>query len=114
MENKDEVLDEMNDVSEISDIKPSVNLTSENDVSVDDKNSKVGSDTLVMEDVKTDNNDANEALELDLNIDNVPTEPVKTRSKAPIIIILSFLLLLDIVALVIYLIGVDKVIQFFM
>ena len=83
-------------------------------MSVDDKNSKVGSDTLVMEDVKTDNNDANEALELDLNIDNVPTEPVKTRSKAPIIIILSFLLLLDIAALVIYLIGVDKVIQFFM
>ena len=114
MENKDDVLDEMNDVSEISDIKPSVDLTSEDSMPADDKNSKVDDDTLIMEDVKTDNNDANEALELDLNIDNVPTEPVKTKSKAPIIIILSFLLFLDIAALVIYIIGVDKVIQFLM
>lgn len=113
MENKDEILDEINDVSEIGDIKPSVSLKSDEDITLNDKKADSDKDTLVIEDVKSDN-DISVEDELDLNIDNVPTEPVKTKSKAPIIIILSFLLVLDLAALIIYLIGVDKVVQFLM
>lgn len=39
-------------------------------------------------------------------------EYTKSKSKVPIIVVLSILLVLDIAALVIYLIGIDKVLSF--
>lgn len=112
MDNKEEMIEEINDVSEVNDIKPSINLR--DDKSETSINEDANNNELAIEDINSSNTSDVASEEIDLNIDNIPKEPIKVRSKVPIIIILSFLLFLDLAALVIYLIGVDKVLQFLM
>ena len=112
MDNKEEMIEEINDVSEVNDIKPSINLR--DDKSETSINEDANNNELAIEDINSSNTSNVTSEEIDLNIDNIPKENIKVRSKAPIIIILSVLLFLDLAALVIYLIGVDKVLQFLM
>ena len=112
MDNKEEIIEEINDVSEVNDIKPSINLR--DDKSETSINEDANNNELAIEDINSYNTSNVTSEEIDLNIDNIPKENIKVRSKAPIIIILSVLLFLDLAALVIYLIGVDKVLQFLM
>lgn len=75
----------------------------------------------VIEEVEEKNNlenneiDVNEPNEEKQNAEEEPkeeTNELPSKSKAPAIVILSVLLVLDIAALVIYMIGIDKVISF--
>ncbi len=87
MDTKEEVLEE---IEELEDVSP---------ISKGENKATTDAEELVIEDdVKLDNETSQEI-------------PVK-KNKAPLIILLSILLILDIMALVVYIIGIDKVISF--
>lgn len=121
IENKDEIIEEINDsenvVQEdvINDILPDKILE---ETKSENKDENVTSESL---DIKEDNleilneednnlkNDQNESKEYE-----VISEPLEEKSKKNylLIVLLSFLLIVDIIALVIYIIGLDKVLNF--
>ena len=112
-----EELNENNDISEeskeevLSDI-PTVLENNDSSVS----NQKINSDNNTNENIVSDNSvNENDTDKLDSTINyETVNESLneKKRSKAPLIILLSILLFIDIVALIIYIIGVDKIISF--
>lgn len=112
-----EELNENNDISEeskeevLSDI-PTVLENNDSSVS----NQKINSDNNTNENIVSDNSvNENDADKLDSTISyETVNESLneKKKSKAPLIILLSILLFIDIVALIIYIIGVDKIISF--
>lgn len=112
-----EELNENNDISEeskeevLSDI-PTVLENNDSLVS----NQKINSDNNTNENIVSDNSvNENDTDKLDSTISyETVNESLneKKKSKAPLIILLSILLFIDIVALIIYIIGVDKIISF--
>lgn len=112
-----EELNENNDISEeskeevLSDI-PTVLENNDSSVS----NQKINSDNNTNENIVSDNSvNENDTDKLDSTINyETVNESLneKKKSKAPLIILLSILLFIDIVALIIYIIGVDKIISF--
>lgn len=112
-----EELNENNDISEeskeevLSDI-PTVLENNDSLVS----NQKINSDNNTNENIVSDNSvNENDTDKLDSTINyETVNESLneKKKSKAPLIILLSILLFIDIVALIIYIIGVDKIISF--
>lgn len=112
-----EELNENNDISEeskeevLSDI-PTVLENNDSSVS----NQKINSDNNTNENIVSDNSvNENDTDKLDSTISyETVNESLneKKKSKAPLIILLSILLFIDIVALIIYIIGVDKIISF--
>ncbi len=65
-----------------------------------------------LEETEIDVNEPNEEKQLDEEKTNEEVNQLPSKSKTPAIVILSILLILDIAALVIYMIGLDKVISF--
>ena len=117
---QEEVIEELNvnnDISEeskeevLSDI-PTVLENNDSSVS----NQKINSDNNTNENIVSDNSvNENDTDKLDSTINyETVNESLneKKKSKAPLIILLSILLFIDIVALIIYIIGVDKIISF--
>ncbi len=112
-----EELNENNDITEeskeevLSDI-PTVLENNDSSVS----NQKINSDNNTNENIVSDNSvNENDTDKLDSTISyETVNESLneKKKSKAPLIILLSILLFIDIVALIIYIIGVDKIISF--
>lgn len=119
-----EELNENNDITEeskeevLSDI-PTV--LENNDSSVSNQEINSDNNTNTNENIVSDN-DVNENIVSEKDTDKLDStisyETVneslneKKKSKAPLIILLSILLFIDIVALIIYIIGVDKIISF--
>lgn len=117
-----EELNENNDITEeskeevLSDI-PTVLENNDSSVS----NQEINSDNNTNENMVSDNS-VNENIVNEKDTDKLDStisyETVneslneKKKSKAPLIILLSILLFIDIVALIIYIIGVDKIISF--
>ena len=112
-----EELNENNDITEeskeevLSDI-PTVLENNDSSVS----NQKINSDNNTNVNIVSDNSvNENDSDKLDSTISyETVNESLneKKKSKAPLIILLSILLFIDIVALIIYIIGVDKIISF--
>ena len=112
-----EELNENNDITEeskeevLSDI-PTVLENNDSSVS----NQKINGDNNTNENIVSDNSvNENDTDKLDSTISyETVNESLneKKKSKAPLIILLSILLFIDIVALIIYIIGVDKIISF--
>ena len=112
-----EELNENNDITEeskeevLSDI-PTVLENNDSSVS----NQKINSDNNTNENIVSNNSvNENDTDKLDSTISyETVNESLneKKKSKAPLIILLSILLFIDIVALIIYIIGVDKIISF--
>ena len=98
---KDEMIEELEEIVDESAVDESNKTNEENDK------------TAVIEDIveepldKQESNDKEKQYEM---VDQSLNQ--KKKSKAPIIVLLSIFLIIDIAALVIYIIGVDKVIEF--
>ena len=98
---KDEMIEELEEIVDESTVDESNKTNEENDK------------TAVIEDIveepldKQESNDKEKQYEM---VDQSLNQ--KKKSKAPIIVLLSIFLIIDIAALVIYIIGVDKVIEF--
>lgn len=112
-----EELNENNDIIEESKEEVLSNIPTvleNNDSSV--SNQKINSDNNTNENIVSDNSvNENDTDKLDSTISyETVNESLneKKKSKAPLIILLSILLFIDIVALIIYIIGVDKIISF--
>lgn len=116
MNNTDELIEEINDVilevgnqskesSEIDKIEPNVlldNQTANNEV--------LSKPSTTMDNVTPKVNSTDVAND-ELIVPPIG-EYVPSKSKTPLLIILSILLVLDIAALIIYIIGIDKVLNF--
>lgn len=109
MDNKDEKLEEVS--FESNDIIPDkvINDNSNSEVSADESNTfvetKNDTDDVEVLDGKDENSEEDSSLDDDFS-------SMSSTKKRVLIIILSFLLVIDIAALVIYLIGIDKVLGF--
>lgn len=112
-----EELNENNDISEESkeEVLSDIPTVLENNDSLV-YNQKINSDNNTNENIVSDNSvNENDTDKLDSTINyETVNESLneKKKSKAPLIILLSILLFIDIVALIIYIIGVDKIISF--
>lgn len=117
---QEEVIEELNENSDISEeskeevLSDIPTVLENNDSSV--SNQKINSDNNTNENIVSDNSvNENDTDKLDSTINyETVNESLneKKKSKAPLIILLSILLFIDIVALIIYIIGVDKIISF--
>lgn len=135
-ENKEEVIEELNDI-EVT--QPADETLIKDDITADKKiddviltenNESINlNESVVLEasNVNTDEHE-NQSVVLENNIGEEKTtenvekpesetvEPsmveIKKKSKMPLIILLSILLVIDVAALVIYIIGIDKVLGF--
>lgn len=120
MDTKEEVLEEINDVEEINEeITPDKKIEEVVVPTEEPAEMSISNDAVVNEPVVQINEDDNNISEIvketseDKPLNNQEKEVVKEKkSKAPLIVILSILLALDIAALVIYIIGIDKVLGF--
>lgn len=135
-ENKEEVIEELNDieVTQPSDetlIKDDITSDKKiDDVILTENNESINlNESVVLEasNVNTDEHE-NQSVVLENNIGEEKTtkegekteseaveqsmDETKKKSKMPLIILLSILLVIDIAALVIYIIGIDKVLGF--
>lgn len=91
MENKEEIIEEINEVEDVA-VKNNVKTSKEN-----------------VENGILDGIDVNAALNnINVNDDNISP----SKSKTLLIVLLSSLLAIDVVALIIYIIGIDKVLAF--
>lgn len=111
----DGITSDNNDMIPILDETPSLENINEEDKVLETKDSEENSDQTD-DKVKESNNlsqqqeDKNETS--NLTPDNEEDVKPKSNSKILIIVVLSLLLILDLAALIIYLIGIDKVISF--
>ena len=135
-ENKEEVIEELNDIEVIQPadetlIKDDITADKKiDDVILTEKDENINlNESVVLEasNVNTDEQE-NQSVVLENNIGEEKTtenvekpesetvEPsmveIKKKSKMPLIILLSILLVIDVAALVIYIIGIDKVLGF--
>ena len=109
----EDVLEEIEDIVEIEESpKEAIKLPEIKDVSNEEE---AISDDVILEDVSNDSKDAS----VDTNVENETKEDNsylitdnENKKKIPIIVLLSILLVIDIAALVIYLIGIEKVVSF--
>ena len=103
-----------NDVIPILDETPSLENINEEDKTSETKDSEENSDKadekVKESDLSQQQEDKNETS--NLIADNEEDVKPKNKSKILIIVVLSLLLILDLAALIIYLIGIDKVISF--
>lgn len=135
-ENKEEVIEELNDieVTQPSDetlIKDDITSDKKiDDVILTENNESINLNESVVLEASNANTDEheNQSVVLENNIGEEKTtenvekpesetvEPsmveIKKKSKMPLIILLSILLVIDVAALVIYIIGIDKVLGF--
>ena len=129
MEPKDEMIEEIQEVEELSadDKKDKENKDELKEEGKEKLKDESKTEALIIDPIINDtlsNDDNNETLLVEENNDNSSDEneteeknvqetyDSPKKSKAPLIVLLSILLVLDISALVIYIIGVEKVISF--
>ena len=134
MDTKEEIIeeiDEMEDLSndsnpdEIKSEEPLANKTQvevsvvepaiEEEILPDESNNEnpvVENETAEEKDGNDETNDSEESEESLNNEQEQQAEELPKKNKAPIIVLLSILLVIDIAALVIYMIGIEKVISF--
>ena len=107
IENKEneEVLEEIEEIP-TEEVKDD-NIVVEQDLTLEDNESKDNQEEVLNVDGEENVSEAKEDAPQEET-----TEYEYHKNKVPIIIILSILLVLDIAALVIYLIGIDKVVSF--
>ena len=127
MDTKEEIIEEIEDIEEVPapEEKPVTNKIEDvvmEDVLPVDETPKENEETnnennqdkteVETEEVKDNTSEESKEETPEENNDTDSTEPEKKKNKAPLIILLSILLVLDIAALVIYIIGIDKVFSF--
>lgn len=120
MDAKDEMIEEIEDIEEIDDTskKEEVSGEKENDTpNLDEpviEEPIIGNDITIENETKLEDEEVKEEKVEEKSTEkednNQVVEPKK--NKAPLIVLLSILLVLDIAALVIYIIGIEKVISF--
>ena len=105
MNNNEELIEEINDVME--EVGTNVNTTN----TVNNTNTVVENQDNSINQTPTslDNETTQASSEPESALDE---EYISSKSKVPILVILSILLVIDIAALVIYIIGIDKVLSF--
>ncbi len=118
MDTKEEMIEEIEDIEMPEEIDTN-DVVINQDISVAEETKS--EEIPVIEEVEEKNGlenneiDVNEPNEEEQLAEEEPKEKINelpSKSKAPAIIILSVLLVIDVAALVIYMIGIDKVISF--
>ena len=111
----EDVLEDIEDIEEIEEISKEDGKASEVEA-VSNEETSISNQSILKDDSEDNNSeDANNISdgETKINEDNPSLSTIKKDGKkVPIIVLLSILLVIDIAALVIYLIGVEKVISF--
>lgn len=118
---KEEKVDVKNEdvIEDIEDIEEIEETPKENDesskINTASNEEELVSDDVILEDTSNNDNSETDSKTSDAEetLDNeVLNAEKKNNKKIPIIVLLSILLVIDIAALVIYLIGIEKVISF--
>ena len=114
VKNNEDVLEDIEEIEEIEEIPKEDGKASEVEA-VSNEETSISNQSVLKDDSKDNNEDANNIIddETKINEDNPSLSTIKKDGKkVPIIVLLSILLIIDIASLVIYLIGIEKVISF--
>lgn len=114
IKNNEDVLEDIEEIEEIEEIPKEDGKASEVEA-VSNEETSISNQSILKDDSKDNNEDANNISddETKINEDNPSLSTIKKDGKkVPIIVLLSILLIIDIASLVIYLIGIEKVISF--
>lgn len=108
----EDVIEDIEEIEEIEETPKDNDKSSKINIAPNEE--ELASDDVILEDTNNNDNSETDSKTSDAKetLDNEVLNAEKNNKKIPIIVLLSILLVIDIAALVVYLIGIEKVISF--